>query len=239
MALQAVLPELARLGATLVAISPQLPEHNRELSRTRQLEFEVLSDRSDEVATTFGARFTLPESASGLPHVSAGSRAVQRGRLVDVADPSPLPHRSAGHHSGGRERPRLHHPTRAGGHARGAAGARPAALRFFTRLEKDRSMADEFYYISPARLEYRDGYRRAYLGEVPEPVVYGVQGALREYYGAKEGPPIASTLDPIVAAGARRMYRTPRVGLAGRKDPLDPAPHHSTGEQRDEERGPH
>ena len=35
-----------------------------------------------------------------------------------------------------------------------------------------------------------------------EPVVYGVQGALREYYGRKEGPPIASTLDHIVAAVA-------------------------------------
>jgi len=31
-------------------------------------------------------------------------------------------------------------------------------------------MADDFAYISRARLEYRDGYRRAYLGEVPEPV---------------------------------------------------------------------
>ena len=43
---------------------------------------------------------------------------------------------------------------------------------------------------------------RKMFGEVPEPVVYGVQGALREYYGAKEGPPIASTLDHIVAAVA-------------------------------------
>ena len=32
-------------------------------------------------------------------------------------------------------------------------------------------MADEFEYISHARLAYRDGYRRAYLGNVPEPVV--------------------------------------------------------------------
>ena len=40
-------------------------------------------------------------------------------------------------------------------------------------------MADLFEYISRSRLEYRDGYRNAYLGEVPEPVVYGVQGALR------------------------------------------------------------
>ena len=63
-------------------------------------------------------------------------------------------------------------------------------------------MPDPFEYISRARLQYLDGYRRAYLGEVPEPVVYGVQGALREYYGAKEGPPIPSTLDHIVAAVA-------------------------------------
>src|SRR5258705_7779606 len=79
-------------------------------------------------------------------------------------------------------------------------------------------MADEFEYISRARLEYRDGYRRAYLGEVPEPVVYGVQGALREYYGAKEGPPIASTLDHMVAAVARGKYGTLPGAPAGRKN---------------------
>src|SRR5262245_56630944 len=64
------------------------------------------------------------------------------------------------------------------------------------------AIPDDFEYISRARLEYQEGYRHAYLGEVAEPVIYGVQGALREYYGAKEGPPIASTLDHIVAAVA-------------------------------------
>lgn len=63
-------------------------------------------------------------------------------------------------------------------------------------------MADQFEYISRARLQYREGYRHAYLGEVAEPVVYGVQGTLRQYYGVTEGPPIASTLDHIVAAVA-------------------------------------
>ena len=63
-------------------------------------------------------------------------------------------------------------------------------------------MPDDFEYISRSRLVYREGYRNAYLGEVPEPVVYGVQGALRQYYGVKEGAPIASTLDHIVAAVA-------------------------------------
>jgi hypothetical protein len=63
-------------------------------------------------------------------------------------------------------------------------------------------MAEEFEYVSRARLEHRSGYRHAYLGEVPAPVVYGVQGKLREYYGVGEGPPVASTLDHIVAAVA-------------------------------------
>ena len=63
-------------------------------------------------------------------------------------------------------------------------------------------MADDFEYISRSRLEYRGGFRNAFLGEVPEPVVYGVQGALRQYYGVKEGSPVASTLDHIVAAVA-------------------------------------
>ena len=41
-------------------------------------------------------------------------------------------------------------------------------------------MSDDFEYVSQSRLEYRHGYRHAYLGEVPAPVVYGVQGRLRE-----------------------------------------------------------
>ena len=53
-------------------------------------------------------------------------------------------------------------------------------------------MADNLEYISHARLIYRDRYRNAYLGEIEEPVIYG----------AKEGPPIASTLDHIVSAVA-------------------------------------
>jgi hypothetical protein len=63
-------------------------------------------------------------------------------------------------------------------------------------------MNEAFEYISRSRLEFHHGYRHADLGEVPQPVVYGVQGALRSYYGAGEGPPVASTLDHIVAAVA-------------------------------------
>ena len=63
-------------------------------------------------------------------------------------------------------------------------------------------MPEDFEYISRARLQYKDGFRQAFLGEVPEPVTYGVQGGLRTYYGAGEGPPVASTLDHMVAAVA-------------------------------------
>jgi peroxiredoxin len=60
-ALQKVVPEIEALGAKLVAISPQLPEHSRELIRSRGLTFEILSDRGNEVAGRFGLRFTLPD----------------------------------------------------------------------------------------------------------------------------------------------------------------------------------
>ena len=44
-----------------MAISPQLPEHNRELIRSRALGFDVLTDRGNAVATRFGLTFTLPQ----------------------------------------------------------------------------------------------------------------------------------------------------------------------------------
>ncbi|MGE3858047.1 MAG: hypothetical protein AB7G21_13905 [Dehalococcoidia bacterium] len=63
-------------------------------------------------------------------------------------------------------------------------------------------MADAFTYTSKTRLVYEDGVRHAYLGDVPEPVRYGHQGTLRQYYGGADGPPMTSTLDHIVAAVA-------------------------------------
>ncbi len=58
-----------------------------------------------------------------------------------------------------------------------------------------------FEYISRNRLELRNGFRHATLGDVAEPVVYGVQGKLRQYYGVPDdAPPMTATLDHIVAA---------------------------------------
>ncbi|MCZ6789779.1 MAG: hypothetical protein O7F09_05060 [Chloroflexi bacterium] len=62
-------------------------------------------------------------------------------------------------------------------------------------------MADTFVYNSQTRLEMKNRLRHAYLGDIQIPVVYGVQGALKEHYGAPADAPIlASTLDHIVAA---------------------------------------
>lgn len=55
-----MLPAITGLGAGLVAISPQLPEHNRELARSRGLAFPILTDRGNAVASAFGLTFALP-----------------------------------------------------------------------------------------------------------------------------------------------------------------------------------
>ena len=55
------MPKITELGASLVAISPQLPEHNRELARSRELDFPILTDRGNTVASKFGLTFALPD----------------------------------------------------------------------------------------------------------------------------------------------------------------------------------
>ena len=60
----------------------------------------------------------------------------------------------------------------------------------------------EVIYVSRARIEtVRGPIRHAYLGDVPEPVVYGMQGSLRDWYKAPaDEPDTPSTLDHIVGA---------------------------------------
>src|SRR5438132_5198256 len=59
-ALQTVLPQIRALGASLVAISPQLLSYGRAVRRRVALEFDVLSDEGLKVAQAFGLAFTLP-----------------------------------------------------------------------------------------------------------------------------------------------------------------------------------
>lgn len=60
-ALEALRPEFERLGARLVAISPQTPANSRKSVRQNGLSFPILSDAGGEVGAAFGLRFTLPD----------------------------------------------------------------------------------------------------------------------------------------------------------------------------------
>jgi peroxiredoxin len=60
-ALEAARPEFERLGARLVAISPQTQVNSRKSVRQNNLGFPILSDTNNDVASAFGLKFALPD----------------------------------------------------------------------------------------------------------------------------------------------------------------------------------
>lgn len=62
-ALQSHLPQIKQCGATLVAISPELPDHSLSTQEKLALAFDVLSDRDNEVARRFGLVYRVSEAA--------------------------------------------------------------------------------------------------------------------------------------------------------------------------------
>lgn len=58
-ALEAALPAIHAAGATLVAISPQAPDHSTGLVEQHALTFPVLSDLDQAVTEAYGVRFDL------------------------------------------------------------------------------------------------------------------------------------------------------------------------------------
>lgn len=56
-----MIAEIKSLGATLVAISPQVPDKSLATAEENKVSFEVLSDVGNKVARQFGLVFTLPE----------------------------------------------------------------------------------------------------------------------------------------------------------------------------------
>lgn len=54
------------LTTTLIAISPQLVEHNRAMIEQNELDFEILHDPGNEVAHAYGLRWALPEDLKQL-----------------------------------------------------------------------------------------------------------------------------------------------------------------------------
>ena len=61
-ALQEILPAIEAKGATLVAISPELPDKSLSTKEKNELAYEVLSDRHNQLAKQLNLVFTLPES---------------------------------------------------------------------------------------------------------------------------------------------------------------------------------
>jgi peroxiredoxin len=57
--LQAALPAIRELGASLVAISPQAPDHSLSLTERHELAFPVLSDLDQSVIRSYRVQFTL------------------------------------------------------------------------------------------------------------------------------------------------------------------------------------
>lgn len=61
-AYQARLAEIEAMGATLVAVSPERPDHSLSTAEKNDLRFAVLSDVGGELASALGIRFTLSEA---------------------------------------------------------------------------------------------------------------------------------------------------------------------------------
>ena len=61
-AYQQAVPHMQARGASLVAISPQTPDHSRALAEKLELTFALLSDIGNQVARRFGLVFTIDEA---------------------------------------------------------------------------------------------------------------------------------------------------------------------------------
>jgi peroxiredoxin len=65
-ALQAALPLFEAYGASLLAISPQAPDHSLSATEKNGLTFDVLSDIHQEVIAAYRVQFTVPADLKDL-----------------------------------------------------------------------------------------------------------------------------------------------------------------------------
>jgi peroxiredoxin len=59
--LQAVLPEIESLGASLIVLSPQLQEFTKPGADRHKLTFPILTDLDNKVGEAYGLAFRLPD----------------------------------------------------------------------------------------------------------------------------------------------------------------------------------
>lgn len=58
--------DIEAIGATLVAISPQLEKYTRQVAKKHDLTFSVLGDPGNKVAAQFGLVYQLQDGLRGL-----------------------------------------------------------------------------------------------------------------------------------------------------------------------------
>ena len=59
--MQAVLPEITALGASLIVLSPQLQEFTRKGAEQHKLGYPILTDHGNRVGEAYGLAFRLPD----------------------------------------------------------------------------------------------------------------------------------------------------------------------------------
>lgn len=70
--LQEKLPEFKKEGATLLALTPELPDNSLSTSEKNNLEFTVLSDAGNKVGNQFGVVFTLTKEVATIYNTGFG-----------------------------------------------------------------------------------------------------------------------------------------------------------------------
>ena len=64
--LKKYVPEMEETGATLIGISPELPEYLLKISKMQRLNFDLLHDERNALAAQFGLKFFYPEDLKEL-----------------------------------------------------------------------------------------------------------------------------------------------------------------------------
>ena len=77
--MQQVTGALKELGATICAITPQLPEASRLLIDKHKIGFDLLSDRRNEYAAQLGIRLKLPDDLKQVYLSFGNDLAVRNG----------------------------------------------------------------------------------------------------------------------------------------------------------------
>jgi len=65
-ALQKIAPDIEKLGASLVSISPQQREYMLETAQKHRLNFELLRDEKNRIAKQYGLVYTVPEDLKAI-----------------------------------------------------------------------------------------------------------------------------------------------------------------------------